>query len=128
MMLCILAVVERSITLNSDSETLRNFVTIRIFCYVMELLIEGNNTSNIVNIGSDKTHTIGEMATKIQSNCLSVLGFEPPIIFKQKPSMSKNSFDSQTNHLDSLVFKFANDFDIEIKELIHFCKESFSHG
>jgi len=126
--LCKQVVVERSITLNSDSETVRNFVTIRNFCSVIEFLIEGNNTSNIVNIGSDKTYTIGEMATKIQSNCLNVLGFEPPIIFKQKPSMSKNSFDFQTNYLDSVGFKLANDFDIEIKELIHFCKESFTHG
>lgn len=124
--LCKQAVVERSLTLNCDSKTVRDFVTIRDFCSVIGLLIEGNNTSNIVNIGSGKACTIGEMATKIQSNCLNVLGFELPIILKQKPSMNKSSFDFQTNYLDSVDFKFANDFDVEIKELIHFCNENFT--
>ena len=124
--LCKQAVVEKSLTLNGDSKTVRDFVTIRDFCSVIGLLIE-NNTSHIVNIGSGKACTIGEMATKIQSNCLNVLGFEPPIILKQKPSINENSFDFQTNYLDSINFKFANDFDVEIRELIYFCKENFIH-
>jgi UDP-glucose 4-epimerase len=124
--LCKQAVVERSLTLNGDSKTARDFVTIRDFCSVIGLLIEDNNPSNIVNIGSGKACTIGEMAAKIQSNCLNVLGFEPPIILKQKPSMNKNSFQFQTNYLDSIDFKFVNDFDVEIKELIHFCNENFA--
>ena len=124
--LCKQAVVERSLTLNGDSKTARDFVTIRDFCSVIGLLIEDNNPSNIVNIGSGKACTIGEIATKIQSNCLNVLGFEPPIILKQKPSMNKNSFQFQTNYLDSIDFKFVNDFDVEIKELIHFCNENFA--
>ena len=126
--LCKQAVVERSLTLNGDSKTVRDFVTIRDFCSVIGLLIEDNNTSNIVNIGSGKACTIGEMATKIQSNCLNVLGFEPPIILKQKPSINENSFDFQTNYLDNINFNFANDFDVEIRELIHFCKDNFACG
>ena len=126
--LCNQAVVERSLTLNGDSKTVRDFVTIRDFCSVIGLLIEDNNTSNIVNIGSGKACTIGEMATKIQSNCLNVLGFEPPIILKQKPSINENSFDFQTNYLDNINFNFANDFDVEIRELIHFCKDNFACG
>ena len=123
--LCKQAVVERSLTLNGDSKTVRDFVTIRDFCSVIRLLIEDNNASNIVNIGSGKVYSIVEMATKIQSHCLNLLGFEPPITLKQKPSMNKNSFHFQTNYLDSIGFKFANDFDLEIRELIHFCEESF---
>ena len=125
---CKQVVVERFLTLNSDSKTVRDFVTIRDFCSVIGLLIEDNNTSNIVNIGSGKACTIGEMATKIQSNCLNVLGFEPPIILKQKPSINENSFDFQTNYLDNINFNFANDFDVEIRELIHFCKDNFACG
>jgi len=126
--LCKQAVIEKSITLNDDSNTVRDFVTIRDFCFVIELLIENNNTNNIVNIGSGKASTIGEMAIKIQSICLKVLGFEPPIMLKQKPSMSKKSFDFHTNYLDSIGFRFANDFDVEIKELIYFCKKNFNCG
>ncbi len=40
--------------------------------------------------------------------------------------MNKNSFQFQTNYLDSIDFKFVNDFDVEIKELIHFCNENFA--
>jgi len=125
--LCKQAVVERSLTLNGDSKIVRDFVTIRDFCSVIGFLIEDNNTSNIVNIGSGKACTIGEMAAKIQSNCLNMLGFEPSIILKQEPSTNKNSFDFQTNYLDSIDFRFSNDFDLEIKKLISFCVKNFSH-
>jgi UDP-glucose 4-epimerase len=125
--LCKQAVIERSLTLNGDSKTVRDFVAIRDFCSVIEVLAEGNNTSNIVNIGSGKVCTVGEMATKIQSNCLNMLGFEPPIIFKQKPSMNKNLFNLQTSYLDSIGFKFANDFDLEIEQLISFCVKNFPY-
>jgi UDP-glucose 4-epimerase len=125
--LCRQAVVKKSLTLYSNSKIVRDFVTISDFCSVIGFLIEDNNTSpsHIINIGSGKSCTIGEMATKIQSNCLNVLGFEPPIIFKQKSSINKSSFDFQTNYLDSIGFKFVNDFDEEIKKMIYFCKESF---
>jgi len=91
--LCKQAAVEKFLTLNGDSKTVRDFVTIRDFCSVIGFLIEDNNTSCIVNIGSGKVCTIGEMAIKIQGNCLNVLGFEPPIMLKQKPSMNKKSFN-----------------------------------
>ena len=126
--LCRQAVVKKSLTLYSNSKIVRDFVTIGDFCSVIGLLIEENNTGNIVNIGSGKSYTIGEMAAKIQSNCLNVLGFEPPIILKQKPSINKNSFQFQTNYLDSVGFQFANDFDGEIKELINFCNENFTRN
>ena len=126
--LCKQAIVEKSLTLNGDSKVIRDFVTIRDFCSVIKFLIEeGNNTSDIVNIGSGKACTIGEMAVKIQDNCSNILGFKPPIILKQKSLMNKNSFDFQTSYLDSVDFRFDNDFDVEIKELINFCKESFSY-
>jgi len=125
--LCKQAIIERSLTLNGDSKTVRDFVAIRDFCSVIEVLIESNNTSNIVNIGSGKVCTVGEMATKIQSSCLNMLGFEPPIIFKQKPSMNKNLFNLQTSYLDSIGFKFANNFDLEIEQLISFCVKNFPY-
>jgi len=124
--LCKQAVVQGSLTLNSDSSIVRNFVTIEDFCAAIELLIEGSNTSNIINIGSKKAHTIGEMAIKIQNNCLDILGFQPPITSKQKSSLNKGLLDFQTNYLDSLGFKFVNNFDSEIKELIRFCSENFA--
>jgi UDP-glucose 4-epimerase len=126
--LCKQAVVERTLTLNSNSKGVRDFVPIRDFCSVIEFLIEDNNARNIVNIGSGKVLTIDKMARKIQSNCLDVLGFKPPIILKKKPLSNENLFYLQSNYLDSVNFKFANNVDLEIKELIHFCKESFTHG
>ncbi len=123
--LCKQAVVEGSLTLNGNSKAVRDFVTIRDFCSVIEFLIEDNNASNIVNIGSGKVLTIGKMAIKIQGNCLDILGFKPPIILKQKPLLNKKSFHFQSNYLDSVNFKFVNNVDLEIKELICFCKKEF---
>ena len=125
--LCKQAVIGKFLTLNSNGKTVRDFVTIKDFCSVIGLLIEGNNTKNIINIGSGKACTIVEMAARIQKNCLSVLGFEPPIVFKNKLPIQKNLFDFQTNYLDGVSFKFINNFDQEIKNLLYFCKENFSH-
>ncbi|MDC1165334.1 SDR family oxidoreductase [Candidatus Thioglobus sp.] len=73
--LCKQAVIKKSLTLNSNSKTVRDFVTIKDFCSVIGLLIEGNNTNNIVNIGSGKACTIVEMATRVQKKlpkCLRI--------------------------------------------------------
>ena len=125
--LCKQAVVDRSLTLYGDSKTVRNFVTIRDFCFAIEFLIKDNNTSNIVNIGSGKACTIGEMAIKIQKNCLNVLGFEPPIVYKKKSLNQTSLLDFQTNYLSVKNVNFINDFDLEIKDLLYFCKEYFSY-
>jgi len=123
---CRQAIVEKSLTLYGDSGEIRDFVTVSDFCAAIEVLVEDENASgNVINIGSGQVCTIGEMANRIQRNCLDVLGADLPIIFKQKSLMSKNSFELQTNYLDSVGFKFANEFDMEIKELIHFCNTNF---
>jgi nucleoside-diphosphate-sugar epimerase len=124
--LCKQAITETSLTLYSDSEMVRDFVTINDFCAALEFLIEDKGTGNVVHIGSGKSCTIGEMAFRIQKNCLSVLGFEPSIIFKKESTGKKSLLDFQTNYLNGRGFKFANDFDTEIKKLIHFCKQNFS--
>jgi len=124
--LCRQAVVEKSLTLHGDSGTVRDFVTIDDFCSTIEFLIEDKSAGgNIVNIGSGESYTVGDMANRIQKNCLDVLKFELPVVFKQKLSIKKKSLDFQTNYLDDAGFKFANDFDVEIKKLISFCKENF---
>ncbi len=124
--LCRQAVVEKSLTLHGDSEAVRDFVTIDDFCSTIEFLIEDENAGgNIVNIGSGESCTVGDMADRIQKNCLDVLGFELPIVFKRESLIERKSLDFQTNYLDDSGFKLANDFDVEIKELIYFCKENF---
>jgi len=124
--LCRQAVVEKSLTLHGDSEAVRDFVTIDDFCSTIEFLIEDENAGgNIVNIGSGESCTVGEMADRIQKNCLDLLGFELPIVFKRESSIERKPLDFQTNYLDDSGFKLANDFDVEIKELIYFCKENF---
>jgi len=127
--LCKQVVVDRSLVLQSNSEIVRDFITIKDFCIVIGFLIEDRGVSgNVVNIGSGKACTIGEMAYKVQINCLDVFGFKPSIIFKNESLMEKQPLDYQTNYLDSTDFKFSNDFDAEIKELLYFCKENFFEG
>jgi len=126
--LCRQAVVENSLTLYGESKAVRDFATIDDFCSAIELLIEDENASgNIVNIGSGKARTIGEMAEKVQFICKNVLGFEPPIIHSKESSIKKITFDFRTDYLNNIGFEFANNFDKEIKDLIIFCKENFTH-
>ena len=126
--LCKQAVVENSLILYGDSATVRDFVTIVDFCSTIKFLIEDKGASgNVINIGSGKARTIGEMAEKVQFICKNVLGFEPPIIYNKESSIKKITFDFRTDYLNNTGFEFANDFDKEIKDLIIFCKENFTH-
>lgn len=104
--LCKQAAVEKSLKLHSNSEVVRDFVTINDFCSAIKFLIENKGSGNIVNIGSGKACTIGEMASRIQNNCLSVLGFEPPIALENKSSIKKGFLDFQTNYLNNADFNF----------------------
>lgn len=118
--LCKQAVVDKSLVLHSNSEIVRDFVTIKDFCAVIGFLMEDRGASGkVVNIGSGKACTIGKMAYRVQINCLDVFGFEPSIVSKDELSMEKQSLDYQTNYLDSAGFEFSNDFDEEIKELLY---------
>jgi UDP-glucose 4-epimerase len=123
--LCKQAVSEKSLVLYSSRKTVRDFVTISDFCSAIGFLIENNQTESIVNIGSGKGCSIDKMASRVQDNCLTVLGFKPPIVFGNKSTERQLPLNLQTDHLDNVGFKFVNDFDAEIKELILFCKKEF---
>jgi len=126
--LCRQAVVENSLTLYGDSATVRDFVTINDFCSAIKTLIEDTRVSgNVVNIGSGISYTIDEMAEKVQFVCKNVLGFEPPIIHRKEYPIRKSIFDFRAGYLNNIGFKFTNDFDEEIKDLILFCKDNFTH-
>lgn len=123
--LCRQAIVEGRLTLYGDSEAVGDFVTIDDFCSAIGFLIKIEDTNTIINIGSGKICTVGDMANRVQKNCMSALGFEPSIVLKNKPKDKKNLFHYQTNYMNSVNFKFNNEFDLEIKELLYFCKDNF---
>jgi len=127
--LCKQAVVNRTLVLQSDTRIIRDFVTISDVCAAVEFLIIDSDASGIVNVASGNICTIGEMATQVQSICLDMLGFSPALTFSQEPNKSKgscHSFKIKTNYLDDNEFVFSNNFNKEIRELILFCKDSFS--
>ena len=123
--LCKQAALNKSLVLHSNSEIVRNFITITDFCSVIELLMKNKDIDRIVNIVSSKSYTITEMAKKVQFNCYDVLGFEPPILSNIKLSKDLDLINFQTNYLNRVGFKLNSDFNLEIKKLISFCVKNF---
>jgi len=128
--LCKQAITKKILTLNSSGEQIRDFVTISDVCSSINYLIKrrGRQDSNIINIGSGRSCTIKEMASRIQNNCDRVLGFKP--VMRKEKSMvinRENNLDFKTNYLDQINFKFVNNFDKEIEDLLYFCKENFTY-
>jgi len=124
--LCKQAIISKTLVLNSNSKIVRDFLTLSDFCSAIKFLIEDQNASGIVNLGSGKAFTIGQIALKVQKNCVDVLGYAPIIEYRGGTSNLKEVLNFKAEYLKGNGFKLSNNFDKEIEDLIYFCKENFS--
>lgn len=123
--LCKQAVEKRVLSLRNNASTVRDFVTMHDFCSSIKFLVENQGSGDIVNITSGKTFSIYDMATRIQNNCKNVLDFKPPLLIQNRSPILNNLLDLNSNFLRISGFKFQNDIDEEIKDLIRYCHNNF---
>jgi len=127
--LCRQAVTSREMVIRSYPSLQRNFLTMSDVCSVIQLFIEnrqGVRFPNIMNIGSQKSETINEMATLIQKRCTEVFGTNPKIVYLSNESNQITpDLDFVSLHSSFFSKEMKNQRNDEIDSLIKFCDESF---
>ena len=81
----------------------------------------------IINVGSEVSETINNMATLIQERCKEVLGFNP--IFEHLPGNATNvvqTLNYGTLYPSIFAEKIQNNKNREIDSLLRFCHDSFA--
>jgi UDP-glucose 4-epimerase len=127
--ICKEAVQHRSITINSDSTNLRNFVPISEVCNVIKFLIKKKciNKNSIYNFGHPKSHSLFEIATLVQERCMLIFGFQPTLkLVKNNSFQNKMYLNYSSSNILNQDFKYSVDFIDEIDSLLLKCDEWFS--
>ena len=125
--LCKQIIEHQKMKLNTNGKQLRNFITIKDVCRVVNLFIELNFRSNentIFNVGNE-TISIIEMAEIIQKRCKLILGFSPMLEINKQDNVEIEDFQYKTNKLDNIGFKSQISYEKEIDDLLIFCKNHF---
>jgi hypothetical protein len=83
----------------------------------------------MLNIGNAYSNTVHEMAILIQDRCKAVLGFSPEIILNSGDAVDINKL-LDFKSLYSYLFRstIINNRNIEVDELLNFCKKFFVSG
>ena len=124
---CLQASRDMKISINSDINIIRDFIPIRNVSDMVYNILFSENKFNYqypINICSEKTYSLIEIAEKVKIRSLALLHNNIEIISK----IDKNSILKEFS-IHSLYYKFFNkteelDIDSEIDDLLIFCKEN----
>ena len=128
--LCKQVVVSKELQLNSSGKDMRNFIAMTDLCRVINFFISHSTDADlpkIINLGSDKSNSVYEMAQLVQSECSKVLGFTPEIKnHDQLVNQKYQKLEFKSLHR-SLFGKFqVNNQNEEIDKLLDKCKLWFT--
>lgn len=126
--LCRQVVTQGRIILNSNGTQQRNFITITELSCIIEKMIVDNSYGQreIINIGSNNSNTVYEMAEKVQSCCFELWGKHCPITRKKTSNAkTEKTLNYNSNYLYKNDCSFRGSFTKEIEKLLVFCKSNF---
>ncbi len=128
--LCRQAIETKKLVVKSDGLQLRDFISMKEVCNVIEkiaLVNEKFRDIQIFNLGSGITKSVREIAKLVQARSVKVLGFKPELSFL-KDTSSKTSLPLHygTTNLSMLDIKVKEEsFESEIDNLLRFCRINF---
>ena len=122
--LCKQIATDQKIIIRSQSNILRNFITLTDVCRALEFIISRDlspNSSKIYNLG-DKSKTLMEMASMIRDTYFEIRNIDIPIIELSGKSEEVQYLEYRSNLIMREGWQAISNFSIEIKELIEFCE------
>lgn len=127
--LCKQVIESRKMVLSSSGLQQRDFISIAGVCRVLEHLSTNASNkiiSNILNVGSEQSQTVLEMAELIQQRSEKVLGFLPDI---QRPNMDSNKQHEKLTYQSTRLTEITGQINFnntnEIDYLLEYCCSSF---
>lgn len=128
--LCRQAVTTRKLILRSTGLQMRDFITLTdIGRAVMHFIrLPASDCDNgLFNLGSECSLRIIDMAERIASRCIKMMGFTPPIL-RPEPVVGEASdfLEYSIEKLKATGFNLLGDFDGEIDATLRLCQKLFT--
>jgi UDP-glucose 4-epimerase len=125
--LCRQIATDQKIIIRSQSNIVRNFITLTDVCRALEFIISRDlsiNSSKIYNLG-DKSKTLMEMASMIRHTYSEIRNIDIPIIELSEKTEYKQNLKYRSKLIKSEGWHATSNFSFEIRELIEFCEAKF---
>jgi UDP-glucose 4-epimerase len=125
--ICRKAVELGKITLLSNPNVARDFITINDVCRTVHHFIENQQKidSDTYNLCSGESLTILEIAEKIQSLCEEMEIGIPTIELLSKDDSKLDKYRVSNDKIRNTNFNFDQDYSTELKNLINYCVTNF---
>lgn len=125
--LCRQAVERNVLELKSDPRLLRNFVTLEDVCGVIRhaLANPAGKEPLVMNVGSGRSHSLGEMAELVRARCAVVLGREPELMLAAPGAGPVPELDYDVSRMRSRGITLREDFAGEIDRTLLACANWF---
>jgi UDP-glucose 4-epimerase len=128
--LCLQAVLNNKMVLQSSGKQYRDFVTLTDVCRCVEHLIglpdwNTDGTNCIYNVGGDHLYSIIEVAKLICERCEQIFGTTPKIIVGNDHNMNQPAvFNYNINKIKQLGFELLGNVEEEIDNTLIFCNDN----
>ena len=130
--LCRQAVETKRVVLKTNGLQMRNFIPLQEICYAVDFIIQSpiqqkcKEAAGLINLGSNKSVSVLEMALLIQSRCKMILGFEPKLICGSQNFDKNNSeLDYRIDNLRNMGYDPTIEPHQEIDNLLIYCFNNF---
>lgn len=129
--LCREAITSRSLTLRTNSNQQRDFVTLTDVCRAIEHLTGPSpavRTHRIYNVGAGRSMSLLALAEMIQERCRATLGFSPQLRQLQAPTSPIADAERLLFRMDRLKsegYQSTGNFAGETDAMLSFCREAF---
>ena len=128
--ICKQAITENKITLRSNGEQKRDFITLEDVEQAIYLILDKkkeNLFDGIINLASEKAIKIIEIAKIVQSEYQKLYSQKINIEKSNKKDINNDNLKIDISRLKSLGFEPENNFEKEISNMLKFCKQKFKN-
>jgi UDP-glucose 4-epimerase len=127
---CKQAILNREIILSGDQYQERDFIPISHIENLTHKILDNSSIDyygKVMNVGSERSLSIIDLAKKISKRCKVLFGFEPNLIESQQDQQKKNiELNYNCRKFKSLNIFSQKTLEDEIDELLKFCKKNFN--
>jgi UDP-glucose 4-epimerase len=127
--LCRQAIVDHKLTLKTTGLQQRDFIPMKDVCTAVShalFLPENKIGSGVFNLGSGRSCSVFDLATRVQERSEKVVGYTPEIIRpKTHGENNANELIYQIDRLGETGFMPSGDLDQAIDETLRFCETFF---
>ena len=126
--ICMQAITNKIIKINSNPTTQRNFLPISELSNIIIFLLNTNVITNqIVNVGNTQSMTLESAVSFVNNRINNLFNYIPRIQFAYKGNEVANQLDYSVNTLINLGYTYSNKMEYEVDDLIKYIYHNLSN-